>query len=145
MSRKENLGWPNQPNHECTAYRIYEIDPRPSHIYFRCETLTRHLHSFPPGETSYGVILGVLEFNVRAKIRVSGLFFSRVWLFVTPSWPATKMAKQLSTATAPLCFGFFRCALMSCKVNFHVVRSALCRIQRVYWLWCSPFIFPGVL
>ena len=39
----------------------------------------------PPGEMSYGVILGVLEFNVRAKIRVSGLFFSRASLFVTPS------------------------------------------------------------
>ena len=41
--------------------------------------------------------------------------------------------------------GSFGVALMSCKVNFHVVRSALCRIQRVYWLWCSPFIFLGVL
>ena len=35
------------------------------------------------------------------------------------------MAKQLSTATNPLCFGFFGVVLMSCKVNFHVVRSAL--------------------
>ena len=33
--------------------------------------------------------------------------------------------RKLSTATAPFCFGFFWCrADVSCKVNFHVVRSA---------------------
>ena len=31
----------------------------------------------PPGETSYGVILGVLEFNVRAKIRAERVIFQQ--------------------------------------------------------------------
>ena len=36
-----------------------------------------------------------------------------------------KRAKQLSMATIPLCFEFFRCRVDACRVNFHVVRSAL--------------------
>ena len=35
------------------------------------------------------------------------------------------MEKELSTAATPLCFGFYRCRVMSCKANFYVVRSAL--------------------
>ena len=35
------------------------------------------------------------------------------------------MAKQLAKAATPQCFGFFRCRVDSCKVNFHVVRPAL--------------------
>ena len=38
-------------------------------------------------------------------------------------------------ATVPLCFEFFRCRVDECRVNFHVVRSALqyfaCRILNV--------------
>ena len=33
--------------------------------------------------------------------------------------------KQLSLATIPLCFEFFRCRVDVCKVDFHVLRSAL--------------------
>ena len=44
------------------------------------------------------------------KIRVHGYFFIRAWsLVVTPYWRAPKRAKQLSRATIPLCFEFFRC------------------------------------
>ena len=35
------------------------------------------------------------------------------------------MAKKLSTATTRSVLGSFRAVLMSCKVYFHVVRSAL--------------------
>ena len=37
------------------------------------------------------------------------VFYSRASLFVAPYWRAIKMAKQLSTATTLLCFGFFWC------------------------------------
>ena len=43
------------------------------------------------------------------KSECAGQFFSRASLFVTPYWWVTIIAKQLSMATIPLCFGFFRC------------------------------------
>ena len=46
--------------------------------------------------------------NVRALKQSEWVFFRRASLFVAPYWRATRMAKQLSTATTPLCFGFFR-------------------------------------
>ena len=36
-------------------------------------------------------------------------FLSEPSLFVTPYWRAPKRAKQLSMASIPLCFEFFRC------------------------------------
>ena len=54
-----------------------------------------------------------------------GHFSSEFSLVVTPYSRAPKRAKQLSMATVPLCFEFFGVVLMSYRVNFHVVRSAL--------------------
>ena len=72
--------------------------------------------------------------SVYARVQCEGLnhserlIFSRISPFVTPSWRATIMAKQLSTATAALCFGFFRC---------RVVRSALQISMSSFWR-CQP-------
>ena len=98
-------------------------------LYFLCQTSTWHLDSCPPEDTWCGVILWVL--------RVLGQGFnqssSEFSLAVTPLWRAPKRAKQPSMRTIQLCFEFFRhVVLMSCKVNVHVVRSALqysaCRV-----------------
>ena len=43
------------------------------------------------------------------KIRVRGYFSSELSLVVAPYLRAPKRAKQLSMATIPLCFEFFRC------------------------------------
>ena len=48
------------------------------------------------------------------------------------------MAKQLSTATTPLCLGSFGVVLMSCKVDFHIVRSAL--QNSIVYVAKSPFL-----
>lgn len=45
------------------------------------------------------------------------------------------MAKQLSTATTPLCFGLFRCRVV---VDFHVVQSAL--QNSIVYVAKSPFL-----
>ena len=75
-------------------------------LYFLCETSTRLLDSCPLGDTWCGVVLLVLELNEQSE----RVIFSRASLFVAPYWWATRMAKQLSTATTrPLCFVFFQC------------------------------------
>ena len=68
-----------------------------------------------------------VQYNVRALKQSEWVFYSRTSLFVAPYWRATKVAKQLSTATTPLCFWFFRCrvVLMSCKVFSSQQRMAL--------------------
>ena len=48
---------------------------------------------------------------------------TRQWIL--QSWSYTRMAKQLSMATIPLCFRFFRCRVDVLQVNFHVEWSAL--------------------
>ena len=45
------------------------------------------------------------------------------------------VAKQLSTATSPLCFGLFRCRVV---VDFHVVQSAL--QNSIVYVAKSPFL-----
>ena len=42
----------------------------------------------------------------------------QLFLVVTPYWRAPERAKQLSMATIPLCFEFFRVVLMSCRAKF---------------------------
>ena len=74
-----------------------------------CESSTWRLDSCPLGDTWYGVILWVFEFIVWVLKQSEWVFYSRASLFVAPYWRAIKMAKQLSTATTLLCFGFFWC------------------------------------
>ena len=57
--------------------------------------------------------------HVRALKQSVREFYGRASLFVAPYWRAPKRAKQLSTATNPLCFGSFSVVLMSYKLNFH--------------------------
>ena len=47
------------------------------------------------------------------------------WQKISRTPMAPKRPKRLSMATIPLCLSSFGVVLMSCKVNFHVVRSAL--------------------
>ena len=51
--------------------------------------------------------VGVESSRSGLKIRVRGYFASE--LVVAPYWRAPNRAKQLSMATIPLCFEFFRC------------------------------------
>ena len=67
----------------------------------------------------------MLEFNVRAYKQVRVFFSLELLCLLRRTDEATTKAKQLSTATTPLCFGSFGVVLMSCRVNFHVVRAAL--------------------
>ena len=78
-------------------------------FYFLCETSTWHLDSCPPEDTWYGVILWVLRVLGHGLNQSAWIFFTRVFCVVTPYWRAPKRAKQLSVATIPLCFEFFRC------------------------------------
>ena len=78
-------------------------------LHFLCESSTWRLDSCPLGDTWYGVILWVFEFIVWVLKQSEWVFYSRASLFVAPYWRAIKMAKQLSTATTLLCFGFFWC------------------------------------
>ena len=78
-------------------------------LYFLCETSTWHLDSRPLGDTWYGVVQGVFKFNARALKQSVREFYGRASLFVAPYWGVLKRAKQLFTATTPLCFWFFRC------------------------------------
>ena len=101
-----------------------------AHSYFLRETSTWHVVSCPPGDTWYGMILssvGVVSSRLGLKSECAVFFFlTELSLVVTPYWRAAITAKQLSMATIPLCFEFFRCRVeLSCKVNFHVIRSAL--------------------
>ena len=93
-----------------------------------------HLDSCPPEDTWYGVILWVLRVLGQGLNQSVWIFFTRVFCVVTPYLRAPKRAKQLSMATITVCFEFV-VVLMSCRVNFHVVRSALqysaCRILYV--------------
>ena len=53
--------------------------------------------------------VGVESSGSGVKIRVRGYFSSELCLVVAPYLRAPKRAKQLSMATIPLCFEFFRC------------------------------------
>ena len=53
--------------------------------------------------------VGVESSGSGLKIRVRGYFSSELSLVVAPYLRAPKRAKQLSMATIPLCFEFFRC------------------------------------
>ena len=102
-------------------------------LYFLCETSTWRLDLCTLGDTWYGVILWVLEFNVRALKRSERVTFSRASLSVTPHWRGLIMAKQLSTATTPL-LGSFGIVLMSCKVNFNLLRSDLQNSRCIFFV-----------
>ena len=52
------------------------------------------------------------------------IFFHRQKKIFCAHEPQLIMAKQLSTATTPFCFGFYQCCV-DCRVKFDVVRSAL--------------------
>ena len=53
--------------------------------------------------------VGVKSSGSGLKIRVRGYFSSELSLVVAPYGRAPKRAKQLSKATIPLCFEYFRC------------------------------------
>ena len=53
--------------------------------------------------------VGVESSGSGLKIRVRGYFSSELSLVVAPYWRAPQRAKQMSMATIPLCFEFFRC------------------------------------
>ena len=78
----------------------------------------------------------VTPLPIKGYTKNSGL---KIRVVVTPYWRATKRAKQLSMwLRSRSVLSSFGVGLMSCKVNFHVVRSALqysaCRIY-VYLLF----------
>ena len=74
-------------------------------LYFLCETSTLHLDSCPLGarDMAFEFMSGLLKKQSVLE------FYGRASLFVAPYWRAPQKAKQLSTATTPLCFWFFRC------------------------------------
>ena len=76
--------------------------------------------------------VGVVISRSGLKIRVRGYFSSEFSLVVVPFWRATKRAKQLSKLQSRSVLNSFGVVLMSCRVNFHVARSAsqssACRI-----------------
>ena len=117
------------------AYPIFSL--REINVTFRL------VHSW------YGMILWVLEFNVRVLNRSERVIFSRASLSVTPHWRGLIMAKQLSTATTPL-LGSFGIVLMSCKVHFHLLRSDLQNSKCIFFVnffFCyhftvKPWNFP---
>ena len=53
--------------------------------------------------------VGVESSGSGLKIRVGGYFSSELSLVVAPYYEPQKWGKQLSMATIPLCFEFFRC------------------------------------
>ena len=55
--------------------------------------------------------VGVESSGSGVKIRVRGYFSAELCLVVAPYLRAPKRAKQLSMATIPLCFEFFRCSV----------------------------------
>ena len=78
------------------------------------------------------------EFNARALKQSVREFYCRASLFVAPHWGTQKRAKQLLQLRPRPIFGSFGVVLMSCKVNFHVVRSALqnsVSLLSVYFCW----------
>ena len=92
-------------------------------------TPTKNSHEYPP--RSY--------FNMRQKLVIS----SEPDLWLLQPWRAPKRAKQLSMATIPISvLSSFGVVLMSCRVNFHVVRSAL-QYSMVFCLQNLIFLFPG--
>ena len=101
-------------------------------FFFLCETSTWHLDSCPSEDTWYGVILWVL--------RVLGYFSPEFSLVVTSYWRAPKRAKQLSMATIPLCFEFFRCRVDVLQSQFSrsTISTAVFCLQN---LICLLFIF----
>ena len=72
-----------------------------ANFLFSLRDINLTLGLLPPEDTWYGLILWVL--------RVLGYFSPEFSLVVTPYRRAPKRAKQLSMATIPLCFEFFRC------------------------------------
>ena len=115
-------------------------------LYFLCETSTWHLDSCLPEDTWYGVILWVVRVLGQSLNQSARIFLHQSFLGVTPYWRAPIRAKQLSMATVPLCFEFFRCRVDECRVTCHVVRSALqsfaCRslnVSTCYFCWSSLY------
>ena len=69
----------------------------------------------------------MFEFHVRALKQSDSVreFYGRASLFVAPYWRAPKRRNSCLRLRPHSVFGSFGVVLMSCKFNFHVVRSAL--------------------
>ena len=88
----------------------------------------------PPEDTRYGVILWVLRVLGQGLNKSARIFFIRAFSGCYAILTSPKTAKQLSMASlqSRSALSSFGVVLMSCRVNCHVVRSALqysaCRI-----------------
>ena len=97
------------------------------------------MDSWPPEDTWYGVILWVLRVLSQSLNQSARIFFTRAfWLLRHTDEPQRGRNSCLWLQSRSV-LSSFGVVLMSCRVNFHVVRSALqysaCRIL------CLLFIF----
>ena len=83
--------------------------------------------------------------HVRASKQSVREFYGRASLFVAPYWRAPKRARQLSTATTPLCFGSFSVVLMSYKLIFPLSKISFAEFSvstQCIFLLVRSFIDP---
>ena len=106
-------------------------------LHFLCESSTWQLDSCPPEDTWYGVILWVLRvLGQSLKSECADIFHqSFLWLLRHTDEPQKGRNSCLWLQSRSV-LSSFGVVLMSCRVNFYVVRSALqysaCRILYVY-------------
>ena len=111
-------------------------------FYFLCETSTWHLDSCPPEGTWYGVILWVLRVLGQGLIIVRVYFASEFSLLLRHTDEPQKGRNSCLWLHTRYVLSSFGVLLMSCRVKFHIVRSALqysaCRIICLHF---STFFF----
>ena len=107
-------------------------------LHFLCESSTWQLDSCLPEDTWYGVILWVLRvLGQGLKSECEDIFHqSFLWLLRHTDEPQKGRNSCLWLQSRSV-LSSFGVVLMSCRVNFHVVRSTLqysaCRTQYVYF------------
>ena len=116
---------------------------------FLCETSTWHLDSCPSEDTWYGVILWVLRvLGQGLKAECADLFHqSFLWLLRHTDEPQKGRNSCLWLQSRSV-LSSFGVVLTSCRVNFHVVQSALhCRFslfsfwsRRCVWTWTELWL-----
>ena len=110
-------------------------------LHFLCQTSTWHLDSCPLRDTWYGVALWVIEFNARALKQSVRDFTAEPLSSLSHNDELPKGRNSCLQPTPQSVFSSFSVVLMSCKVNFHVVRSALQNsvcLFSVYFCWSDP-------
>ena len=111
-------------------------------LHFLCESSTWQLDSCPPEDTWYGVILWVLTvLGQGLKSECADIF---LWLLCHTDKPQNSCLWVQSRSVLSSC----GVVLMSCRVNFHVVRysivvfcmqNLICR--RYYFCWSGLYRF----